>query len=383
MSERPRVKRRREEDGIETGDSTCRLQRQDGVPKYISEAYISPNYQAMKYEAETTDSTASQPCYPSEDVHETRVQNISPETHTLTADATTIPCHESRPVPELTPVHKAYKLALSQEPVTSRPSLALMSASSIYSPPRPQLRHPPGSKSVTLLKGAEDTYPLLQSGHLQPPQGCVLRLLNPLKLGLEEVELELLVGMVVFELAIHADVTVETPIPIFTGRFLQGCVGHSGALKELQEPVGHGQDHVVVVAVIVGGRIDLLNPGDLVWPMLFGESRDATVGELFDPMSGLPHPILNGYGEARASSVTIEYVPFGAFFSGQGGTVVDESRPEELEFFPLGVTLPGPLFAVLSMLALPLLEGADETACEVSDCVHIVRHLDGGCGSMG
>jgi hypothetical protein len=29
-----------------------------------------------------------------------------------------LPRHESRPVPELTPVHKAYKLALSQEPVT-------------------------------------------------------------------------------------------------------------------------------------------------------------------------------------------------------------------------------------------------------------------------
>jgi hypothetical protein len=29
-----------------------------------------------------------------------------------------LPRHESRPVPELTPVHKAYRLALSQEPVT-------------------------------------------------------------------------------------------------------------------------------------------------------------------------------------------------------------------------------------------------------------------------
>jgi hypothetical protein len=29
-----------------------------------------------------------------------------------------LPHHENRPVPELTPVHKAYKLALSQEPVT-------------------------------------------------------------------------------------------------------------------------------------------------------------------------------------------------------------------------------------------------------------------------
>jgi len=60
-------------DGIETGDSTCRLQRQVGEPKYILEAYTSPNYQATKYEAETTDSTAFQPCCPSEDVHETRI----------------------------------------------------------------------------------------------------------------------------------------------------------------------------------------------------------------------------------------------------------------------------------------------------------------------
>jgi hypothetical protein len=89
-SERPRVKRRREEDDIETGDSTCRLQRQAGRPKYILEAYTSPNYQATKYGAETTNSTAFQPLCPSEDVHETQVRNISPETHILTADATTI-----------------------------------------------------------------------------------------------------------------------------------------------------------------------------------------------------------------------------------------------------------------------------------------------------
>jgi hypothetical protein len=43
---------------------------------------------------------------------ETRVRN----THTLTVDTTTT--SRNRPVPELTPVHKAYKLALSQEPVT-------------------------------------------------------------------------------------------------------------------------------------------------------------------------------------------------------------------------------------------------------------------------
>jgi hypothetical protein len=35
--------------------------------------YTSPKYQATKYEAETTNSTASQPHYPSEDVHETQI----------------------------------------------------------------------------------------------------------------------------------------------------------------------------------------------------------------------------------------------------------------------------------------------------------------------
>jgi hypothetical protein len=93
---------------------------------------------------------------------------------------------------------------------------------------------------MTLLKSAEDTYPLLQPGHLQPLQGCVLRLLDPLKLGLEQVELELLVGVMMFELAVHADVTVEPPISIFAGCFLQGCVGHGWTLEELQEPVGCG-----------------------------------------------------------------------------------------------------------------------------------------------
>ena len=88
-SERPRVKRRREEDGIETGDSTCRLQRQVGRPKYIPEAYTSPNYQATKYGAETTSSTAFQPRCPSDDVHETQDLKHESETYTLTVDATT------------------------------------------------------------------------------------------------------------------------------------------------------------------------------------------------------------------------------------------------------------------------------------------------------
>jgi hypothetical protein len=59
-------------------------------------------------------------------------------------------------------------------------------------------------------------------------------------LHLKEVELELLIGVMVFELAIHADITVEPPISIFAGCFLQGGVGHSWTLEELQEPVGCG-----------------------------------------------------------------------------------------------------------------------------------------------
>jgi hypothetical protein len=104
-------------DDIETGDSTCHLQRQVGEPKYIPGTYTSPKYQATKYEAETANSTVLQPRCPSEDIYETRVLKHKSETHTLTADATTT--SRNRPVPELTPVHKAYKLALSQEPVTN------------------------------------------------------------------------------------------------------------------------------------------------------------------------------------------------------------------------------------------------------------------------
>jgi hypothetical protein len=208
-------------------------------------------------------------------------------------------------------------------------------------------------------------------------------LFNPPKLCLEKIALELFVGVVMLKFPVHVDIAVETPVPILADHLLQGRVGHSRTLEELQEPVGCGQNHVVVIAVVVGGRINLLNPGDLVWPMLLRESRNATIGELFDPMSGLPHPILDGYGEARASSVAVEYIPFRAFFSGQGGAVVDESCPEEFEFFPLCVALPRPLFAILPVLTLPLLKGADETPRDVSDRVEVVCDLDGGRSSAG
>jgi hypothetical protein len=67
-----------------------------------------------------------------------------------------------------------------------------------------------------------------------------LRLFDPLELGLEEIELELLVGVMVFELAIHADVAVEAPISIFAGCLFQSCVSHGWPLEEFQEPVRCG-----------------------------------------------------------------------------------------------------------------------------------------------
>jgi hypothetical protein len=117
--------------------------------------------------------------------------------------------------------------------------------------------------------------------------------------------------------------------------------------------------------------------------MLLGESRDTTVRELLDPVSGLPHPILNGDGEARAPSITVEYIPLRAFFGGQSGAVVDESCSKELEFLLLCVTLPGPLLAIFPVFVLSLLEGANETPRNVRDCVKVIRDLDGGCSSAG
>jgi hypothetical protein len=88
-SERPCVKKRQEEDNIETRDSTCRLQRQVGKPKYIIDAYTSPKYQATEYEAEMTNSTVFQPRCPSEDVYETH--NLK---HINTNSQMLLPRHE-------------------------------------------------------------------------------------------------------------------------------------------------------------------------------------------------------------------------------------------------------------------------------------------------
>jgi hypothetical protein len=93
---------------------------------------------------------------------------------------------------------------------------------------------------MTRLKSAKDTYPLLQSGHLQPPQGCVLQLFDSLELSLKEVELELLVSVVMLELAVHADVAVEPPVSVFASCLLQRGVGHGWPFEELQEPVRCG-----------------------------------------------------------------------------------------------------------------------------------------------
>jgi hypothetical protein len=117
--------------------------------------------------------------------------------------------------------------------------------------------------------------------------------------------------------------------------------------------------------------------------MLLGEPRDATVRELLDPMSRLPHPILNGDGETWALSVVIENIPLRALFSGKGSAIIDEACPKEFELLSLGIPLPGPLFLVLLMLALTLFKGADEATCEVSNGVEVICDLDGGCSSTG
>jgi hypothetical protein len=229
----------------------------------------------------------------------------------------------------------------------------------------------------------EDTHPLFQPSHLQPLQGCVLGLLNPLELHLEEVALELLVGVVMLELAIHADVAVKAPVPIFADCLVQSGVSHRRPFEELQKPVGCGHDHVVVVAVVVGCHIDLLDPRDLIWSVLFGESRHATIRELLDPVSGLPHPILDRDGKTRAVTVLVEHIPLRAFFSGESGAVVDKACSEEFKFFSLTVMLLGPLFTVLLVFAFALLKGTDKSVGNVSDGVEAIGDLDGGCHSTG
>jgi hypothetical protein len=208
-------------------------------------------------------------------------------------------------------------------------------------------------------------------------------LLDPLELHLKEVALELLVNVVMFELAVHPDIAMETPVPVLADRLIQGQIGHRRPLEELQEPVGRGHDHVVVVTVIIGCCIDLLNPGDIVGPMLLREPCNAAIRELLDPVSGLPHPILYRDGKARASSIVVEYVSFWTFFSGESSVVIHKAHPKEFEFFPLSVILPGPLFTVLSMFVFMLLEGSDEATGNIGDGVEVVSDLDSGCSCVG
>jgi hypothetical protein len=189
--------------------------------------------------------------------------------------------------------------------------------------------------------------------------------------------------MVMLEFVVHLDITVKAPVPIFVDCLVQGRVSHRRPLEELQEPVGHGHDHVVIIAIIIGCCIDLLNPGDFVGPMLLREPCNAAIRELLDPMSGLPHPILDRDGEARAPPVAVEHIPLWAFFGRESGLVIDEACPEELELFPLSVMLPGPLFTILPMFVFMLLEGMDEAAGNIGDGVEVVHDLDGSCGCAG
>jgi hypothetical protein len=182
---------------------------------------------------------------------------------------------------------------------------------------------------------------------------------------------------------VHPDVAVETPVPILMNCLIQGCVSHRGSLEEFQEPVGCGHDHIVVIAIVVGCCIDLLDPRDLIGPMLLKEPRNVTIWELLDPVSGLPHPILNGYGKAWAATVMVEYIPLWAFFSGEGVAIIDKVCTKEFKLFFLGVALPGPLFAILFVLALMLLEGADEAVGNVGNSVEVISDLDGSCHCAG
>jgi hypothetical protein len=81
---------------------------------------------------------------------------------------------------------------------------------------------------------------------------------------LEEIDLKLFVNMVMLELAVHPDIAVETPVPVFLNHFVQSPIGHQRPLEQLQEPVGCGHDHIIIVAVIIGGCINLLDPGDVI-----------------------------------------------------------------------------------------------------------------------
>jgi hypothetical protein len=58
--------------------------------------------------------------------------------------------------------------------------------------------------------------------------------------------------------------------------------------------------------------------------MLFRKPYNMTVRELFDPMSRLPHSVLNGDSEARAMSIMVKDVSFRTFFRGKGGIIVNK-----------------------------------------------------------
>jgi hypothetical protein len=200
---------------------------------------------------------------------------------------------------------------------------------------------------------------------------------------LKEVDLELLVNMVVLKLTIYVNIAMEAPVSIFLDGLVQCCIGHRRALEQLQEPIGGWHNHIVIVSVIVGCYIDLLDPGDFVGSMLLRKACDASIRELLNPVGRLSHPILNGDGKTWASTISIEYVSIGAFFSGECHVVVNKAGMEEFEFFPLIVMLPGPLLVILLVLTLLLLEGIDKAIGDVGHSVKVVSDLEGSLSSVG
>ena len=58
-----------------------------------------------------------------------------------------------------------------------------------------------------------------------------MRLFDPLELHLEKVDLKLLVNVVVLEFAVHSDIAVETPVPVFLDGLVQSPIGHRRPLE--------------------------------------------------------------------------------------------------------------------------------------------------------
>jgi hypothetical protein len=107
------------------------------------------------------------------------------------------------------------------------------------------------------------------------------------------------------------------------------------------------------------------------------------IRKLLDPMSQLPHPILNGDGETWTLPIAIELIPIGAFFGGEHHVLVNKVGTEELELFSLVVTLSRPLLMILLMFTFSLLKGTDEAVSNVRDSVEVVSDLEGSLSGAG